>query len=111
VLQFEKQLSESLGDRKFNFETKGKQTVRVFSEDYSRRYHEMLAGMVERQFRASVKMTGSIWFTAWVDAGQPDLKSLIHYKPSEAELAMRKQELQFLKQRTIETRPHETDNP
>jgi len=41
--------------------------------------------MVERQFRASIKMTGDIWYTAWVDAGQPDLKSLIHYKPSEEE--------------------------
>jgi hypothetical protein len=111
VLGFEKRLAQTQGDRKFNFETKGKQTVRVFSEDYSRRYHELLNGMVERQFRASVKMTGNIWYTAWVDAGQPDLKALINYKPSEAELAKRKQEIQLWKQRTFESRPHETDNP
>jgi hypothetical protein len=28
-------------------------------------------GMVERRMRASIKMTGDIWYSAWVDAGQP----------------------------------------
>jgi hypothetical protein len=108
VLRFEKILFEESGGKKFNFETKGKQTVKVVSEEYSRRYHEMLSGMVERQFRASVKMTGDIWYTAWVDAGQPDLKSLINYKPSEEELEKRKQELLLWKDRKIKSREHET---
>ena len=41
-----------------------------------------LNGMVERQMRRSVKAVGDIWYTAWVDAGQPDLKSLINYAPT-----------------------------
>jgi hypothetical protein len=49
--------------------------------------------MVERQMRLSVLMTGSLWYTAWVDAGQPDLKSLIDYKPNEEELKLREEEL------------------
>ena len=110
VLRFEKILFEESGGKKFNFETKGKQTVKVVSEEYSRLYHEMLSGMVERQFRASVKMTGDIWYTAWVDAGQPDLKSLINYKPSEEEIAKRKQELLLWKDRKIKSREHETSD-
>jgi len=107
VLRLEKMLFEERGDSKFNFETKGKQTVKVVSADYARRYHEMLAGMVERQFRASVKMTGDIWYTAWVDAGQPDLKLLLNYTPTEAELEKRKQELLLYKERKIKAREHE----
>ncbi len=110
VLRFEKLLFKESDGKKFNFETKGRQTVKVVSEEYSRRYHEMLSGMVERQFRASVKMTGDIWYTAWVDAGQPDLKSLIHYKPSEEELEKRKQELLLWKDRIIKSREHETSD-
>ncbi len=108
VLRFENLLFEESGNGKFNFESKGKQTVKVVSEEYARRYHQMLAGMVERQFRASVKMTGDIWFTAWVDAGQPDLKALIDYNPSEEELANRKKELLLWKERKIKSREHES---
>jgi hypothetical protein len=108
VLRLEKELSEKIGGRKFNFESKGKQTIKVFSQEYSRRYHQALSGMVERQFRASVKMTGNLWYTAWVDAGQPDLKSLIDYQPTEEELTRRKEELKkWREEQKIKVRPHE----
>ncbi len=107
VLMIEKELAEIEGERKFSFETKGKQTVRVFSVEYAQKYNRMLAGMVERQFRSSVKKTGDIWYTAWVDAGQPDLKSLINYKPSAEELEKRKNELLLWKEKNIKPRTHE----
>ena len=66
--------------------------------------------MVERQMRASVKMIGDVWYTAWVDAGQPDLKMLIDYKPTEEELKIRREELQKWKeQRLANPRTHETE--
>jgi hypothetical protein len=43
--------------------------------------------------RAAVLTIGSLWYSAWVDAGQPDLKSLVDYKPSEEELKSREEEL------------------
>ena len=111
VLRFEKQLAKKSGDQKFNFETKGKQTIKVFSMEYSKAYHQMLAGMVERQMRASVKMIGDIWYTAWVDGGQPDLKSLIDYKPTEAELKKRGEELKKWKEeKNLSPRQHEGEN-
>lgn len=110
VLRFEKQLSQKMGDRKFNFESKGKQTVKVVSVEYARSYHQLLSGMVERQMRASVKMIGDVWYTAWVDAGQPDLKVLIDYKPTEEELILRREELKKWKeQRLSNPRAHETE--
>lgn len=112
VLRFEKELSEKMGNKKFGFETKGKQTVKLVSGDYAKAYHQMLSGMVERQFRASVKMVGNVWYSAWVDAGQPDLKELINYNPSEEELLKRAEELKAWKERIYLSRQHElNDNP
>jgi len=110
VLKFEKQLSKKSGNNKFNFETKGKQTVKVVSPKYAAEYHHMLSGMVERQMKASIKMIGDVWFTAWVDAGQPELKSLINYKPTEEELKQRKEELKLWREKTIKAREHEEEN-
>jgi len=80
---------------------KGSQTVKVVSMENTPRLSPTLSGMVERQFRASIKMTGDIWYTAWVDAGQPDLKSLIHYKPSEEELKEREEEVKIWKEQKV----------
>ncbi len=111
VLRFEKQLYTKMGSEKFNFEAKGKQTVKVFSQEYSKAYHQLLSGMVERQFRASIKMTGDIWYTAWIDAGQPNLKELIDYKPTEEELKKREEELKkWREEKLVSPRVHEGEN-
>jgi hypothetical protein len=110
VLEFERKLFEKEGERKFNFETKGKQTIKLVSPAYAKAYHQMLSGMVERRFRASIKMTGDIWYTAWVDAGQPDLKSLIHYTPTEKELKIRAEELKRWREGGLKTRDHESED-
>jgi hypothetical protein len=94
VLTFEKDLSKKELSRKYSFETRGKQTVKVYSERYSRLYHVALDGMVERRMRRSVKMVGDLWYTAWVEAGQPDLRKLVNYRPTEEELSERKREME-----------------
>lgn len=84
VLKIEKELTEELAtDAKYSFETRGASTVRTYSRDFSTAYHERLNGMVERRFRAAIIGVGSMWYTAWVNAGQPDLTELLHVRPSE----------------------------
>ncbi|AQG82311.1 integrase [Spirosoma montaniterrae] len=86
VLRFERQLTDELGEsRKFGFDERNGITSKVYADDFSRQYHERLHGQVERQMRASVKMVGDFWYTAWVDAGQPDLKALANYKFTDEE--------------------------
>jgi hypothetical protein len=109
VLIEEKKLSEKFGEKRFAFETKGRQTVKVFSEPYARAYHEILKGMVERRMRSAIRVVGSFWYTAWVDAGQPDLRLLLTYQPSEEELLARRSELEEWRKKTVTTREHETD--
>jgi hypothetical protein len=111
VLEIERTLTEKFGERKYTFETKGKQTVRVYSKEFSKACHEAMDGMVERQMRSAIKCMASFWYTAWVDAGQPELKSLNYYKPTEEELALRKEELKKWKEEQKATaRPHEMEN-
>lgn len=43
---------------------------------YAHVYHELLDGMVERQMRKSIQFVANCWYTAWVDAGKPDLSDL-----------------------------------
>jgi hypothetical protein len=96
VLRLERELAVEQATR-FSYETKGKQTIRVYDPIFSRKYHELLSGMVERRLRASVKMTADLWFTAWVDAGQPDLRQWIRREPTPEELQLRAAELEVWK--------------
>lgn len=109
VLEMERILNINHSGIKFNYETKGKQTVRVYSYPFSRYYHDSLGGMVERQMRRSVKMVGDLWYTAWVDAGRPDLQQLIDYTPSEEDLKKRRQEWEEWQQAIFASREHEHD--
>jgi hypothetical protein len=107
VLREEKKLSENFEERRFSFETKGKQTVKVYAQEYADAYHKILDGMVEKQMRGAIRMIGSLWYTAWVDAGQPDIKQLINYTPTEEELKKNREELEQWKQSIVNSRPHE----
>ncbi|MEO9023307.1 MAG: zinc dependent phospholipase C family protein [Ginsengibacter sp.] len=48
----------------------------VFSDEYARRFNSALGGMVERQLRISITDVANFWYTAWVNAGKPNLISL-----------------------------------
>jgi hypothetical protein len=78
VLRVERTLNRTFpAARKYAMEQRGNRKVKVYSVAYSRAYHKLLRGMVQRQMRASILSVGSFWFSAWVDAGQPDLDRLI----------------------------------
>lgn len=63
-------------DRLYTHEMRGQSTVRAFSRDFSAAYEVGMNHMVERQMQAAIKAVGDFWYTAWVDAGQPDLYAL-----------------------------------
>ena len=78
VLIFEAQISQEFSPtKKYSFEVRGNQTVKVYSYEFSEAYHQRLQGMVERKMRASIKLIADLWFTCWVDGGQPTLNKLI----------------------------------
>ena len=87
VLKGEKKLSRLFSpDRKFSFENRNGVMIRQYSTDYTIAYNKMLNDMVERRMRQSIYAVASFWYTAWVNAGQPDLKNLSNKTFEEAEL-------------------------
>jgi hypothetical protein len=48
----------------------------VHSFEYAKAFHVALNGMVEAQMRHSISDIANFWYTAWVNAGKPDLNSL-----------------------------------
>lgn len=86
VLQIEKQLQLSFRpDQKYTFIKNNNKIIRNYSEPYANAYHNLLRGMVEKQMRAATFAVGSYWFSAWVDAGQPDLNGMVKRELSEEE--------------------------
>lgn len=77
VLKFEKELSKSFSpDQKYSFEERNGVTIRQYSSAYTIKYNEIMKGMVERRMRQAIYAVASFWYTAWVNAGQPDLTKL-----------------------------------
>jgi hypothetical protein len=75
VLRLEMQLSQRIGsDQKFGTELRKGKPTRVISPLYARRYARNMDDMVAKRMRVAIKLVGDLWYTAWVDAGQPDLR-------------------------------------
>jgi hypothetical protein len=87
VLRFEKELTaEFPPDQKFSFEERNGKVIRQYSSAFTIAFNNKLDGMIERRMRQSIFCISSFWYTAWVNAGQPDLKSLTRQKFSEKDV-------------------------
>ena len=87
VLKFEKELTNQFGaDQKYSFEQRNGVVIKQYSSAFTIAFNNKLDGMVERRMRQSIFAVASFWYTAWVNAGQPDLKNLSKQKFSEAEI-------------------------
>jgi len=74
VFAFEKTTSSIIGEElKYSFEERNLLTTKVYSREFTKKYSEMLDGQVERQLRNAIQMVANLWYTSWIEAGQPDL--------------------------------------
>lgn len=74
VLLLERDLREnSSEDAMYAIERKGQNLQRVISKEYALRYEKQMNGMVERRYRSAIHALSSLWYTAWINAGQPIL--------------------------------------
>lgn len=77
VLVIERELSRTFpADKQYCYEERLGRTIRTQCREYALAYHRRLSGMVERRMRDAILAVGSCWYTAWIDAGQPDLGRL-----------------------------------
>ena len=81
LLSIDKKLRDSYNkDDLYKKDTAGNKILSynqpVFSDEYARQYYVALNGMVEQQLRLSIQDIADYWYTAWVNAGSPNLLSL-----------------------------------
>lgn len=75
VLAMEKKLSNEFpADNQYCFEKRLGLVTKLPCKEYAGRYHQLLDYHVEKRFRDCILAIGSIWFSAWTEAGQPALK-------------------------------------
>jgi hypothetical protein len=87
VLLFERELTKQFPeDQKFAYEQRNGVVIRQYSSAFTIAFNNKLDGMIERRMRQSIFAIASFWYTAWVNAGQPDLKGLVNQKFSTADL-------------------------
>ena len=96
VLLLEKKVSLlTPTDQKYTIEARGTSNVRQYSTYFALQYNQRMGDMVEKRMREAIYLIGSIWYTAWVNAGQPDLEKRTDAKeqnqPTEEEMELEKQ--------------------
>ncbi|SEF79548.1 hypothetical protein SAMN03080598_01454 [Algoriphagus boritolerans DSM 17298 = JCM 18970] len=87
VFRIERELTQNFPeDQKFSYEERNGLTVRVYSRDFTEAYALELDNQIERQMKRSIKMIADFWYTAWINAGQPDLSLLDQAEVEEEKL-------------------------
>lgn len=82
LLLIDRNLRESFAKEKiFDLDEKGniaknKYNDPIYSKEYVTQLHKALNGMVEKQIRKAIVSTADFWYTAWVNAGKPNLDEL-----------------------------------
>lgn len=108
MLAIEKALRQSFpSDQQFCYEERLGVLVRTQCAGFADAYHQRLDGQVEQRMRDAIHAIGSAWFTAWVDAGQPDLNQLGQAVQGEKEEQERETIEGGLKRGKQLGRPHE----
>jgi hypothetical protein len=76
VLLYEKLSSNNHQRDKYSFETIGRNTMEVYSPAFCLDYNFRMDKMVERRMKQAAYLVAAFWYTAWVNAGQPDLTNM-----------------------------------
>lgn len=97
VLAIEATLSKSFReDQQMGYDVRLDRSIKTQTVEYSSAYHQKLDGMVEERMQDAVLALGSLWLSAWIDAGQPELGEVctIRWQPGDIR-EMESMDLQF----------------
>lgn len=59
---------------KYLFLKKGSILTKTYAPAYVKEYHKLLNHQIETQFNEAIQHVGNVWYSAWLEAGQPDFK-------------------------------------
>ncbi len=74
---YENLLKAFPSDKIYVYDTRGTVTKRNYSREFAEAFEKQSNMMIERNMKLAVISVASFWYTAWVNAGQPDLDRLM----------------------------------
>lgn len=66
------------GDSKYVEVVRYGRKTKVYSDEFAKQYALALGATINQQLINSANMVADFWYSAWIDAGKPSLKSLYH---------------------------------
>tara|TARA_B100000780_G_scaffold115209_1_gene80795 strand:- start:2243 stop:3229 length:987 start_codon:yes stop_codon:yes gene_type:complete len=66
----------------YGYRTRGRTLTLVPTPEFCKQYGEAMSGMVEQRFFSAAQAISSIWYSAWADAGAPQLTNQLKPEPS-----------------------------
>ncbi len=97
---FEKEIEASkdfTDSSKFRTQVRRGREVKSFSSAFAKAYSKQLGKTINDQLLHSAQMIADFWYTAWVDAGKPDLSGLMTIPHGKEQKQQLKQELKAWK--------------
>jgi len=77
VLEKEKELRKTIPeDQQLCFEERLERTIWTQCPEFAKAYETALGGTIELRMQDAVLSVGEVWYSAWIDAGQPDLSEM-----------------------------------
>ncbi|MFM2145650.1 MAG: hypothetical protein RL732_486 [Bacteroidota bacterium] len=77
VLRAEQEVTRQFTDStKYRIQYRNGKTLKFYTADFAKAYHQMLGETVNRQLIRSASLIADFFYTCWVDAGRPDLSQL-----------------------------------
>lgn len=100
MFEKEKEVSENFHDSlKYVEKIYYGRKTKVYSQAFAKQYAVALGASINNQLNNSINMVADFWYTAWVDAGKPNLKSL--YKLSRENKKQLCKELRFYRRNKL----------
>lgn len=87
VLRIEQELTQHIpADQKYAYEDRNGVVIKQYSSAFAKKYNNLMQGLIERRMRQSIYAVASYWYTAWINAGQPNLTKLTNKEFTQQEV-------------------------
>ena len=102
IFSKEKEVSKKFTEAtKYKIENRNGKEVKYYSTDFAKAYAAALGNTINQQLLNSANMVADFWYTAWVDAGKPDLSTLPKTELSKKEKEQLKKEIKSYKNNSL----------
>jgi hypothetical protein len=105
VLRIEKEVSAGFADSvKYRIRMNRGRETKSYSTAFARAYAAALGNMVNDQLLRSSEMIADFWFTSWVDAGKPDLSSMVSQNKTDRSAQLAREKKMYKANQLIENK-------